>query len=294
MIAITAPTSTIGRDVVENLLDAEEPLRLLARDPSKLPAEIRERVEVVRGSHGNRSEIERACEGAEAVFWLPPNIPDAPTVEASFAEFAKPACEAFAEQGVERVVGISALGRGTPVADRAGLVTASLEMDDLIAASGVAYRAVVCPSLMRNLLNQVKAIREQRAFFMTIDPDRRQPLVSSRDVAAFCARLLSDDSWEGSGEVPCLGPEDISPNEMAAVISDVLGSEISYRKIPGSALKDRLLGLGYSEAMAQAMVDMFEAKNQGLDNGEPRTEQSTTPTSFRQWCEKILSPLVAA
>jgi hypothetical protein len=35
------------------------------------------------------------------------------------------------------------LGRGTPWAGRAGFVTGSLAMDDLIAASAVAYRARV-------------------------------------------------------------------------------------------------------------------------------------------------------
>ena len=26
----------------------------------------------------------------------------------------------------------------------------------------------------------------------------------------------------------------------------------------------------------------------GLDNGEPRTPENTTPTSFHQWCEEVL------
>jgi hypothetical protein len=34
------------------------------------------------------------------------------------------------------------------------------------------------------------------------------------------------------------------------------------------------------------------AKNEGLDNQEPRTPESTTPTSFRQWCEEELKPAV--
>jgi hypothetical protein len=49
---------------------------------------------------------------------------------------------------VKLVVGVSALGRGTPWADRAGFVTGSLAMDDLIASSGVAYRALCNPSFM--------------------------------------------------------------------------------------------------------------------------------------------------
>jgi len=47
-----------------------------------------------------------------------------------------------------------------------------------------------------------------------------------------------------------------------------------------------------SEAFAQGMLDMMVAKNQGLDNAEPRIPQSTTPTSFRQWCEDALKPAV--
>ena len=49
-----------------------------------------------------------------------------------------------------------------------------------------------------------------------------------------------------------------------------------------------------SDAMAQATVDMIVAKDQGLDNAEPRTPESTTPTSFRQWCEEVLKPAVLA
>jgi hypothetical protein len=46
--------------------------------------------------------------------------------------------------------------------------------------------------------------------------------------------------------------------------------------------------------MAQGMVDMLRAKDQGLDGGVERTAQSATPTSFRQWCEEVLAPAVAA
>ena len=44
--------------------------------------------------------------------------------------------------------------------------------------------------------------------------------------------------------------------------------------------------------MAQGMLDMMVAKNEGLDNAEPRTPQSTTATSFRQWCKEVLKPAV--
>ena len=146
---------------------------------------------------------------------------------------------------------------------------------------------------MHNLLNQVGAIQEQCRFFMMIDPDLKAPTAATRDIAATAERLLLDDSWHGSGQVPCLGPEDLSPNEMARIISEVLGTEVGYQQISGAAFTARLTGFGMTEAMAQGMADMFDAKNQGLDNAEPRTPESTTPTTFRQWCEDVLKPAVA-
>ena len=46
--------------------------------------------------------------------------------------------------------------------------------------------------------------------------------------------------------------------------------------------------------MAQGMVDMAAAQNDGFCDTEPHTSQSATPTSFRQWCQKVLKPAVLA
>jgi uncharacterized protein YbjT (DUF2867 family) len=91
-----------------------------------------------------------------------------------------------------------------------------------------------------------------------------------------------------------MGPEDVSFNDMAQIMSDVLAKPVRFQPIPGEAFKARLLQRGMSEAMAQANLDMMLAKNQGLDNAEPRTAESTTCTSFRQWCEEVLRPRVLA
>jgi uncharacterized protein YbjT (DUF2867 family) len=291
MIVITTPTGQIGRQVLGNVLKTGEPVRVIVRDPASLPEQVRQRVEVVPGSHGDLDVVDRAFEGADAVFWVVPPDPHAASVEAAYVDFTRPACDAFKRHGVQRVVGISALGRGTPWAGRAGLVTGSLAMDDLIAASGVSYRALIMPSFMDNLLNQAEAIKSQGVFRLPVDGDRRMPSCATRDVAAVAARLLLDDSWSGTGSVPILGPEDLSFNDMAQIMSEVLGKPVRYQQIPVEALKNRLTGFGMSEAMVQGMADMITAKNEGLDNGEPRTPAGTTPTTFRQWCEDTVHRL---
>jgi uncharacterized protein YbjT (DUF2867 family) len=292
MIVITTPTGLIGRQVLDNLLHCGQDLRVIARDPSALTAGQRGRVEIVEGSHNDASVVDKAFAGADAVFWLTPPDPRAPSVDAAFVGFTRPAAKAFTTHRVGRVVGVSALGRGTPWAARAGYVTGSLAMDDLIASSGVAYRALTNPSFMDNTMRQTQSIVDRGVFFSPIATERKLPTVATRDVAATAARLLLDDGWNGVGEVPLLGPEDLSFTDMAEIISEVLDNEIRFQQTTFDAYKDRFLGFGMSEAMAQGMTDMAWAKNEGLDNAVERTPENSTPTSFRQWCEDVLRPLV--
>jgi uncharacterized protein YbjT (DUF2867 family) len=294
MIVITSPTGQIGRQVVDNLIESGEELRVIVRDPQALSPEARRRVEVMEGSHGDSGVVDKAFGGAESVFWLAPPDPHARSVEAAFVDFTRPAAEAFTRNGVRRVVGVSALGRGTPWADKAGYATGSLAMDDLIASSGVAYRALANPSFMDNVARQAASIRDQGMFFSPIDGDRKQPTVATRDIAAAASRLLLDSSWSGAHEVPLLGPEDLSFTEMSRVISEVLRKEVRFQQTTFEAYKDRFVSFGMSEAMAQGMTDMAWAKNEGLDNAIRRTAENSTPTSFRQWCQEVLKPAIAS
>src|SRR4029077_13351242 len=114
MIVITTPAGQIGSQVLRNLLDSGEELRVIVRDPSRIPADVRNRLDLVEGSHGDEAVVDKAFSGADAVFWLTPPDPRAPSVEAAFVGFTRPAAEAFRKHGVGRVVAVSALGRGTP------------------------------------------------------------------------------------------------------------------------------------------------------------------------------------
>lgn len=291
MIVVTAPTSTIGRQLVALLVDSGEQVRVIARDPSRISWEYRERVEVVRGSHGDREVVDEAFAGADTVFWLVPPDPRATSVAAAYVDFSLPACAALTSHGVQRVVGVSALGRG--VTRNSGLVSASLAMDDAIASTGVSYRALTMPSFMDNVVRQVEAIRSRGLFVSPIAGDRKAPTCATRDIASVATELLRDSSWCGVDEVPVLGPEDLSFDDMAQIMSEVLTKPIRYQQIPFESFRDTLIERGMSDAMAQGMVDMMVAKNEGLDNAQPRTPQSTTPTTFRQWCTEVLKPAIS-
>src|SRR5438067_13017471 len=129
---------------------------------------------------------------------------------------------------------------------------------------------------MDNLLRQVQAIKSQGAFSLPISGDLKQPSACTRDIAATAAKLLLDDSWSGVASRPVLGPEDLSYNDMAQIMSEVLGKPVRFQQITGEAFKARLLR-GMSEAMAQGNLDMWVAYNHGLDIAEPRPHRPPPP-----------------
>jgi uncharacterized protein YbjT (DUF2867 family) len=292
VIVICAPTGLIGRQVLAHLLDGGgRPVRVITRDPSRLSRPARERVEVVQGSLTDAHVVADAFAGADSVFWLVPPNPQAGSVEGHLLDFTRPLCAAITSAGVSRLVYVTGLGE---VARSAAPGSARPAVGELIASTGVSYRALACPAFMDNLLQQLEPIKSQGMFCYPISGDRKLPACATRDIATAAARLLLDHSWTGQGSVPILGPEDLSYDDMAHIMSEVLGRPIRYQQVPGPAFQATLMQHGMSESWAQGLVDRMARVDQGLYNAEPRTPQSTTPTSFRRWCEDVLKPALAA
>lgn len=66
-------------------------------------------------------------------------------------------------------------------------------------------------------------------FFIAAEEDRVLRTCATRDIAATAARLLLDGSWTGQDDVPLVGPDDLSPEGMARVVSEVLDRPVRVR-----------------------------------------------------------------
>ena len=292
MIVVTTPTGNIGRHVVQHLLEAGEPLRAIVRDPAKLPKTVRDRIEIVEGSHHDADVVDRAFRGADAVFWLCPPTPSE-TPAAATVDFSRPGAEAMRRHGVRHIVAATTLGRDTEWQEKAGNATGSIHMVDLLRTTGAAVRGLALPAFMDNALQQVFSIREGR-MFGPIDADKKLPHTATRDTGTAAAQLLRDLSWSGQEDIPVLGPEELSYSDLAAVISEAIGREVRYQQVPFDTFKTQLMERGLTDAFAQGYIDMLRAKNAGMDNVAPRSSAIIGATSFRQWAEQSLKPAVLA
>ena len=124
-----------------------------------------------------------------------------------------------------------------------------------------------------------------------IDPGKKLPHTATRDTGAAAAGLLIDRSWSGQQDIPVLGPEELSYSDLARIVSDVLGREVTYVHQTYEAYKEAAMARGLTDAFAQGYVDMLRAKEAGMDNVAPRASAIIGATSFRQWAEEELKPV---
>src|SRR5206468_7484315 len=97
--------------------------------------------------------------------------------------------------------------------------------DLALAASGVPSIVLRPNGFMQNVLcQQVGAIRERNCFF-TSTPGARVSLIDAADVAAAAAAALTRDDV-APGPRDLTGPAAITPEEMAFVMSAILGRGI--------------------------------------------------------------------
>ena len=266
MIVVTTPTGKMGSQVIPHLLAANEAVRVVARDPSRLSPEVRNRVEVVTGSLDDESVMQQALEGAESVSWS--FLLHSATTTMRSITCASRALAAIKSQGVKRVVDVSVLERGTELAKKAGPITALLAKDTEIERCGVDYRALWCPALMENMLNNVQTIKHQGMFFSPSHPDIKTPQVATEDVGAMGARFLLDRTWTGQGGSAVLGPEDLSFADMAAIMSDVLGKPVRFQQVPGDGYKAQLIQIiGMLKQRGDVLPVEAEVRRLGRERG---------------------------
>jgi uncharacterized protein YbjT (DUF2867 family) len=291
MIVITTPTGQIGSQLVSQLLDQDQQIRVIVRDASRLDDTVRERVEKIDGSHDDPTVLDKALPGAEALFWLVPPNPQAPSAEEHYLSFARAGAAAIARHDVGHAVGVSSAGHGWP--KPAGVLSAAFAMDAELRTSGAAYRALSMPFYMENLLRQLDTIRGQGAFYLTCARDLPLATIATQDIASVAANLLTDLSWTGQENLPVFGPDRLTPDGMAEVISQELGRQVTYRRTSMDDYASLLRSQGARDQTVKDLTEAFDAQDHGIYDADWSTAKPT-PTDFRTWCTEVLKPAVDA
>jgi uncharacterized protein YbjT (DUF2867 family) len=289
-ILVTTPTGTIGRRIVPELLAPEFSVRVIVRDPARLPTAIREQVEVVRGSTDDAATLSQGLDGVEAMFCCVPTESSQETkVEQHYERFAFAAWRAIREARTPRVVTISAGGQGS--ASKAERISGLHAMEEILNESGAAIRHLRCGLFMENLFSQVRQIRQEMLITYPIPSHIPVPMVAATDIADIALRWLVRRDWDGIEGFAVQGPA-LSCNQIAAVVERTLERPVRYQEASVANYVRSLLENGASLQYAQSQVEMFADLAQRFMDTDSRTADSTTATSLAVWAESELLPAV--
>lgn len=290
-IVVTGATGQIGGRVVERLLGAGAATSVLARDPARLPPAVREGATVHQGDLTDPEALLAATQGARALFLVVPPTLTTDDWAAFQLGIGRAAADAVRANGVERVVLVSSAG-----AQRDDMYAVSRlgEVERLLADAAPHVLALRAGFFFENFLAAVPTIAGDGATYLTLPPERRIAMVATRDVGDVAAEALLRGDWTGYRIRGVHGPTDLSPAEATAAFADALGRPVRYVQVPAEGARQALLAMGASAHVADEYPRLFDAIGRLDYQAEPRTAESTTPTTIAQWAREVLAPAVRA
>lgn len=286
MIAVTTPTGNVGRHVTAMLVRAGVRPRVLVRDPSKL-GELGAHVDAVEVDLGDADAVARATEGVDALFWVTPASFLSPDPLGDYARYADVAAHAIQANGIARTVFQSSVG--------AELREGAGEIDGLAATELTLEQVAPAITHLRNgfffvnLLHQLEDI-ERGTLPISLPTDFKMPWVDPRDIAEVAtARLLNPD-WTGRHVQAVHGPEDLSWDDVARILTEATGHPVRAERVPDEAMHEGLTQAGMNERQIDALMGMSTGLREGFTPEQPRDVTTTTPTTLRAFVADHIRP----
>jgi uncharacterized protein YbjT (DUF2867 family) len=291
-IVINTPTSNIGRALAARLLDAGEHITVLSRDKKKVDELQRHGARVIEGSFEEPALLTKALEGAESLFWLTPP-PARPDYYDWAVRCAKQAADTAKKAGVHRAVVLSSAGAHS--GPGTGPVGPAREMENAFEAALAAVVSLRPGIFMENFLQSKEMIAEAGQIFLPIPGGKKWPLVATADIADKAAAWLLDRSWTGHHRVGVHGPKDLSAEEATAIISAELGKPVKCVEASPEQARGAMSSMGMPDFLVDIILEMYGAYRDGrMDPAEPRTPDTTTPTTLAEFARTKLAPAISA
>ncbi|QJE01051.1 NmrA/HSCARG family protein [Massilia forsythiae] len=219
-ILVTGATGTIGRHVVDQLVQRGAAVRALVRDPAK--AAFADGVEVVRGDLLDVDALRSAFSGVSTLFLLNAVVPDEFTQALVALNLAR-------EAGVERVVYLSVIHSDLYV--NVPHFAGKFGVERMLDTMGFQATILRPAYFMDNDLTVKDVVLQYGVYPMPIG-SKGLAMIDARDIGEIAAIALlqrRDDARPQRLErVNLVGPDTLTGAAVAAIWSEALGRPVAY------------------------------------------------------------------
>jgi uncharacterized protein YbjT (DUF2867 family) len=266
MILVTGGAGNVGANVVRQLLDAGEKVRVMTRNPSG--RSFPDGVEVVPGDLTRPETLPAALSGIERAFLFP-----AFTGVDGFLNAARQA-------DLQRVVLLSS---ASVTSSTPGFIGEQhLQVERAVTASGLLWTFVRPGAFMTNDLVWAPQIINGGVVRGVYGNAAMAP-VDPRDIAAVAVRALLD---QRAGEAYVLtGPQSLTQIERVQIIAETIGRPLRFEEVPREQFQEQMLRHGMPAPVIDQLFDGLGARDDKTAEISPAVEEVAGRPAFTyaQW-----------
>ncbi|TKB88476.1 MAG: NAD-dependent dehydratase [Nitrospira sp.] len=260
MFVVLGATGNTGSAVVDTLLNRKQPVRIVVRSVDKGAAWKAKGADVAVASLDDVPALTKAFEGAKGLYLLvPPNYGAEAWLADQRARMDR-AAEAVQKSGVDHVVLLSSVGGhlhgGT------GPIRAASYGEQALGCLAKRLTILRPCYFMDNWAPVIGAAKAQGVLPTFIAPQAKIPMISTKDIGRIGAERLMTGG-KGKQIVELAGPEEYSPEQVAAVLSQILGRAVSAQHAPLSAVVPTFKSFGFSDEAAKLFEEMYTSFSRG-------------------------------
>jgi NAD(P)H dehydrogenase (quinone) len=257
---ITGATGATGGYAVRQLLEKRHAVRVLAHRPDERSEQLQKAgAEVVFGDFLDFDSVRAALSGVQRAYFCYPISPGLVQATAQFAQAAK-------EASVEVVVNMSQISaRGDSKSDAARQHWLSERVFDWSGVPMVHLR----PTFFAEWLLYLAPMIRQGKIFAPFTTTGRHAPVAAEDQARVIVAILQNPTAHVGKTYPLFGPVELTLPEIAAIISRVIGKEVTYHQVPIEQFAEIYSGNPKKPAQNTAMA-MYGDKG-AVTGGSPKT-----------------------
>ncbi len=245
-ILIIGSTGNTGSAAITHFEKLNIPVKGLTRNIAKAQKKYPNRnIEWIEGSLNDLESLKSAIKGITSIYVAVP-------VTENMVQLFNNLLVAASESQVDHVVKLSGLGAEKNSTSK--ILKCHSISDQQLINSGIEYTILRPNSFFQNILLENTYIN-RRGYFSLPMADSSQSLVDLRDVGEAIAKAIISPRFRNK-IFNITGPTAINYHEMAGLISDRLGKEITYKPCSQDDSKKRLSSAGLPNWNADALSEI--------------------------------------